>query len=113
MSRKTKGITLSTEERAELSRMVRTHTITERTAEIAQIILWGAEAHRNGEVAQRLRTCAARICKWCPRFVRERLEGLLKGPRSGPAATLRPSPYLIFSAKLRIPNFREDVKCKK
>ena len=83
MSRKAKEITLQPEDRAELDRLVRTHTTPKRMAERAQIILWGAEGQTNAEIAKRLRTRAARICKWRSRFVKEGLEGLLDEPRSG------------------------------
>ena len=83
MSRKAKEITLEPEERAELERLVRTHTTPKRMAERAQIILWGAEGQTNVEIAKRLRTRVARICKWRTRFVKEGLEGLLDEPRSG------------------------------
>ncbi|HJW27657.1 MAG TPA: IS630 family transposase [Saprospiraceae bacterium] len=83
MSRKAKAITLTTEDRVELERLVRTHTIPKRTAERAQIVLWGADGLTNAQIAHRLRTRAARVCKWRARFVRQGLEGLLDQPRSG------------------------------
>jgi transposase len=83
MSRKAKEIALEPEERAELDRLVRTHTTPKRMAERAQIILWGAEGQTNAEIAKKLRTRAARICKWRSRFVKEGLEGLHDEPRSG------------------------------
>src|SRR4030042_5303144 len=52
-------------------------------AERAQIILWGAKGQTNVEIAKRLRTRVARICKWRTRFVKEGLEGLLDEPRTG------------------------------
>src|SRR4030042_1775036 len=86
MSRKAKAITVEPEERAELDRWVRTHTTPRRMAERAQIVLWGAEGQTNAEIAKKLRTRAARICKWRSRFVKEGLEGLLDEPRSGQPA---------------------------
>ena len=83
MSRKAKEITLEPEQRAELERLVRTHTTPKRMAERAQIILWGAEGQTNVEIAKRLRTHVARICKWRTRFVKESLQGLLDEPRTG------------------------------
>jgi putative transposase len=83
MSRKAKAITLKTEEKVELERLVRTHTIPKRTAERAQIVLWGADGLTNAQIADRLRTRAARVCKWRARFVQQGLEGLLDQPRSG------------------------------
>jgi transposase len=83
MSRKAKEISLEPQERAELERLVRTHTVPKRMAERAQIILWGAEGQTNVEIAKRLRTRVARICKWRSRFVKEGLEGLVDEPRPG------------------------------
>jgi len=83
MSRKAKEITLKTEERLELDRLVRTHTTPKRMTERAQIVLWAAEGLSNTEIANRLRTREARVCKWRTRFICEGLEGLLDEPRSG------------------------------
>src|SRR5512136_2500328 len=83
MSRRAKEIILEPEQRAELERLVRTHTTPKRMAERAQITLWGAEEQTNVEIAKRLRTRVARISKWRTRFVKEGLEGLLDEPRSG------------------------------
>jgi len=83
MSRKAREITLKAEERVQLDRLVRTHTTPKRMAERAQIILWSAEGQSNTEIAKRLRTRVARVCKWRTRFAREGLEALLDEPRSG------------------------------
>ena len=83
MSRKAKEIMLEPEQRAELERLVRSHTTSKRMAERAQIILWGAEGQTNVEIANKLRTRVARISKWRTRFVKGGLEGLLDEPRSG------------------------------
>ena len=83
MSRKAKQIVLEPEQRAELERLLRTHTTPKRMAERAQIVLWGAEGQTNVEMAKRLRTRVARICKWRSRFVQGGLQGLLDEPRPG------------------------------
>ena len=83
MSRKAKEIMLEPEQRAELERLVRSHTTPKRMAERAQIILWGAEGQTNVEIAKKLRTRVARISKWRTRFVKGGMEGLLDEPRSG------------------------------
>jgi transposase len=88
MSRKAKEIMLEPEQRAELERLVRTHTTPKCMAERAQIVLWCAEGQTNVKIAKRLRTRVARISKWRTRFVKEGLEGLLDEPRSG-----QPSKY--------------------
>jgi len=83
MSRKAKQITLKTEERMELDRLIRTHTTPKRMAERAQIVLWGSDGLTNTQIAERLRTRVARVCKWRIRFFKEGLEGLMDQPRSG------------------------------
>ena len=83
MSRKAKEITLTTEERSQLDRLVRTHTTPKRMAERAQIALWAADGLTNTEIATKLRTRTARVCQWRVRFAKEGLEGLLDQPRSG------------------------------
>jgi transposase len=83
MSRKAKAITLTMDERVELEGLVRTHTTPKRMAERAQIVLWGADGLTNAQIADRLRTRSARVCKWRTRFIHQGLEGLLDQPRSG------------------------------
>ena len=83
MSRKAKQITLKTEERMELDRLIRTHTTPKRMAERAQIVIWGSDGLTNTQIAERLRTRVARVCKWRIRFFKEGLEGLMDQPRSG------------------------------
>jgi len=83
MSRKAKQISLKSEERMELERLIRTHTTPKRMAERAQIVLWAAGGLTNAQIAHRLRTREARVCKWRVRFSEEGLEGLLDQPRSG------------------------------
>ncbi|HJW29499.1 MAG TPA: IS630 family transposase [Saprospiraceae bacterium] len=83
MSRRAKEITLEPEQRAELERLVRTHTTPKRMAERAQIILWAAEGQKNVTIAKKLRTRIARVCKWRVRFVKEGLEGMFDQPRTG------------------------------
>jgi len=83
MSRKAKPVTLKPDEKSELERLVRTHTTPNRMAERAQIVLWAAGGQNNREIAERLRTRGARVCKWRLRFAQEGLQGLLDQPRSG------------------------------
>jgi len=83
MSRRAKEITLEPEQRAELERLVRTHTTPKRMVERAQIILWAAEGQTNVTIAKKLRTRIARVCKWRVRFGKEGLEGMFDQPRTG------------------------------
>jgi len=75
MSRKAKEIMLEPEQRAELERLVRTHTAPNVLQKEPKSFLWGAEGQTNTEIANRLRTRVARICKWRTRFVKEGVEG--------------------------------------
>lgn len=83
MSRKAKPVVLNHDERSELERLVRTHTTPKRMADRAHIVLWAAAGHTNREIAERLQTRAARVCKWRLRFTHEGLHGLQDQPRSG------------------------------
>ena len=83
MSRRAKEIILAPDQRAELEGLVRTHSTPKRMAERAQIILWAAEGQTNVEIAKKLRTRIARVCKWRVRFGKEGLEGMLDQPRTG------------------------------
>ena len=83
MSRKAKPVVLNHDERSELERLVRTHTTPRRMADRAHIVLWAAAGHTNREIAERLQTRAARVCKWRLRFTHEGLHGLQDQPRSG------------------------------
>lgn len=103
MSRKAKEIVLEPEQRAELERLVRTHTTPRRMAERAQIILFGAEGQTNVEIAKRLETRLARISKWRSRFVKEGLEGLLDEPRSGQPPKYTPETERMILVKLDEP----------
>ena len=78
------ALELSTEERQKLDVLARRPKTDQRTALRARIILRCADGDSNDRVAQSLNVCAATVCKWRGRFVRERLSGLGDAPRSGP-----------------------------
>ena len=48
-----------------------------------RIILACAAGQDNRIVAERLRMSQTKVCKWCGRFLRERLDGLYDEPRPG------------------------------
>jgi transposase len=75
---------LLTEEREKLELLARRPKTDQRTALRARIVLRCADGQSNDRVAAELRVCAATVCKWRGRFVRERLHGLGDAPRSGP-----------------------------
>jgi len=102
MSRKAKEITLTVEERAELDRLVRTHTTPKRMAERGQIILWGAEGQSNTEITERFRTCGARISKWRTRFVKEGLEACSMNHVAGSRVSTPQRPSVRFCRRLMI-----------
>jgi len=45
-----------------------------RMAERAHIILWAADGKSNKEIAEKLRTRTARVCKWRNSFAHENLK---------------------------------------
>ena len=75
---------LSPEEHEKLDLLARRPKTDQRTALRARIILHCADGDSNDRVAAALDVCAATVCKWRGRFVRERLQGLGDAPRSGP-----------------------------
>ncbi len=82
------GLILSPEERGKLEMLARRPKTDQRTALRARIILRCAEVELNDQVASELKVCAATVCKWRGRFVRERLQGLGDAPRSGPPRSI-------------------------
>lgn len=75
---------LTVEEREKLELLVRRPKTDQRTALRARIVLGCADGQTNGQVAKSLKVCAATVCKWRGRFVRDRFEGMGDAPRSGP-----------------------------
>lgn len=76
-------ISLTTAERSELERIVRSQTAPVRDVQRARIILALAENFNIGRVAADLRTTRDSVRKWAKRFERRRIAGLLDAPRSG------------------------------
>ena len=83
MARRPVSIVLSESERAQLENWVRQPKTQARYAERARIILWAAQGLSNLQIAQRLDTRPARVCKWRTRFDQERLAGLADDFRPG------------------------------
>lgn len=81
--RKAGEIKLKKADREELTEWTRTHTIEKRLADRAKIILMAADGMENKEIAERLETREARICKWRNRFIESGIPGLNDGIRSG------------------------------
>jgi transposase len=78
-----KALTLTDEERTQLSAWARRGKKAQRLALRARIVLGCAEGKTNGEVAEQLRTSAATVGKWRSRFVEDGLDGLVDEPRPG------------------------------
>lgn len=74
---------LTEEERAELTRRVRSQTLPHRVVQRAQMVLWNAEGESAPSIAQRLGMSAITVRKWLVRFRDRRRAGLEELPRSG------------------------------
>jgi transposase len=78
-----KALSVTDEERAQLSAWARRGKTAQRLALRSRIVLGCAEGKTNGEVAQQLRTSAATVGKWRSRFVEDGVDGLVDEPRPG------------------------------
>ena len=76
MPRKAIEITLTTEQKQQLEKIVRSHSAERRQVERAQIILECGTGKQNQEIAERLETSVLRIGKWRRRFAEKGLAGL-------------------------------------
>lgn len=87
-------ITLSPEEFAELSRRVRSATISQRDGRRARVILLAAQGSTREEIVRLTGFSRPTVTDWCQRFQALGLEGLLDKPGRGrksplPADTIR------------------------
>ena len=76
-------ITLTGEERAELTRRARAEKLPFQDVQRARIVLYAAGGLADTEIAARLDTTARIVGKWRRRFFHDRLEGLKDKPRAG------------------------------
>jgi transposase len=83
MPRKATEITLTTEQKQQLEKIVRSHSAERRLVERAQIILECATGKQNQEIASSLTCSIPRVSKWRKRFVEKGLAGLDDEPRTG------------------------------
>jgi transposase len=82
--KRAKTIELSSEQRSELERMVRSQTIGVRTARRAQIVLLAAAGLGNREIAQALNIGRGQVGCWRERFIRGGLQAIQADlPRNG------------------------------
>lgn len=79
-------ITLTDEERAQLTAWTRNGTTEQRMALRARIVLAAAAGKATREIASQLDLRPATVSKWRTRFAGARLEGLEDSPRSGKPA---------------------------
>jgi Helix-turn-helix domain len=91
-------ICLTSAERTELERLVRSQTVAVRDAGRARIILALADNLNIGRVAADLHITRDCVRKWAKRFERRRIAGLVDAPRSG-----RPPRFSPRSGDLRDP----------
>src|SRR4030067_283320 len=76
-------ITVTDEERAQLTAWTRQGTTEQRIAQRARIVLEAAGDQPTRETAARWGLRLATVSKWRPRFAKARLAGLADSPRSG------------------------------
>lgn len=74
---------ITSEERAELERRVRSKTVEARVAQRARIILLAADGVSNRAIGERVGMHYNRVGEWRQRFEVDRLAGLLDGDRPG------------------------------
>lgn len=80
-------LTLTDEERAELTRLIRAGTSAQRDVIRARVVLRSADGVANSDIAEELGLCAHTVGKWRGRFLKHRMSGLTDAPR--PKESLR------------------------
>jgi transposase len=83
-----KPLELTVEERTKLETLARRHTVAQRMALRARIVLRCAEGGSNRNVAADLGVHPNTVGKWRKRFLAERLDGLFDEPRPGVPRTV-------------------------
>src|ERR1044071_3139820 len=83
MARPVAAIELTTEERSELQRRVRSATTTQRDALRARIVLLRADGRSEAEVAETTAVSLNTVSLWSRRFETGGLEGLVDAPGRG------------------------------
>jgi len=79
----TTKIVLTPEEHTELSRRVRSATISQRDGRRARVILLASQSYTRAEIARLTGLSLAVITGWCQRFQAQRLDGLVDKPGRG------------------------------
>ena len=76
-------IVLSEDEQTELSRRIRSATISQRDGRRARLILLAARGCSRNEIAQLTGLSVVSVTRWCKRFQEQRLQGLMDLPGRG------------------------------
>ncbi len=69
-------IVLTDEERAELTRLVRSKLTSVRLAQSARIVLLAAEAMQNKDIADQMGVGRVQVSRWRERYAQSRLAGI-------------------------------------
>ena len=78
-----KQIVVSSEDRVELERLVRSRTAERRAVERARIVLAAGEGRSAAWIAEEVGCSERTVWKWRSRYERDGLAGLLDAPRPG------------------------------
>lgn len=81
-------ILLTDEEQAELTRRVRSATISQRDGRRARVILLAAQGHSRKEIAELTALSVVSVTRWCKRFKALGLQGLVDLPGRGRKSSL-------------------------
>ena len=69
-------LTLTDDERIQLSSLARSRTLPHAVVARAKLVLWSSKSESNSQVAARLHWTRATVGKWRQRFLQYRLAGL-------------------------------------
>ena len=82
-------IVLTSEERAELTQLVRSRLTSVRLAQRARIVVLAAQGLQNKEIAAQLRLGRVQVARWRGRYAQQRLAGIERDlPRGAPPVTV-------------------------
>ncbi len=82
-------IVLTSEERAELTRLVRSKLTSVRLAQRARIVLLAAQGMQNKDIAVQLSVGRVQVARWRERYAQARLDGIERDlPRGAPPSTV-------------------------
>jgi transposase len=88
MGRPKAALSLTDDERQQLSSLARSRTLSNSLVARAKVVLWSADGESNTQIADRLGWTKATVGKWRQRFVHQRLAGLYDEVRPGRPRTI-------------------------